>query len=135
MNIRDLVNSNIELLSTVSFIPSMASAIEIHPDNVDKRWLSLGDSNNSAKKIWREFYYDCLKICEKNEIPANTENNYFLQKSGKSDLFLFFVEWFLEKNGFRCSVNYDQSSGAFRISQGGYPCKYIKISQKSKTEF
>jgi hypothetical protein len=127
--IKNLMSVNSELISAISFIPQMASAREMHPDVVDKRWLCLGDANKEAKLIWREFYESIFGVPDAG-IPINTRSNYFCQYNGK-DLFITFVEWWLRKNKAEALVEwvsaYENGDNYYTISQGGYPSKKIRI--------
>lgn len=50
MSIDKFMIENAEVISALSFIPQMATKTSIHPDFVDKRWITLNSEVEKKSK-------------------------------------------------------------------------------------
>lgn len=120
MSIDKFMIENAEVISALSFIPQ---SVSIHPDFVDKRWITLNSEvEKRAKEVWREFYYDVN--LEHQGLP-----NYLFP-----NLFYRVIKWWLNKESVNVTVIEfiepyfgEAKPNHYRLDQGGYPCKMLYV--------
>lgn len=86
----EYVKSNQKVFELIKLIVDMSFSTEVHPESVNKRWLSLdAEASKSAKEIWNDFF--------ENNLERKPARKLLAHEVYGEDLVLRCYNWHLSK--------------------------------------